>query len=205
VFERDRRLPSPTPEGAHESGTETRPPSSPLHHPKVERRNDVPQTTHPLGWTIEPRTASPEEAALRGEPPPPEGGSGSWLRPHSSKLEVAGLGPDRHRIHRRGRTGSHGPNPPRPEGQRAGASTGGAAGTAQPSPKGQLLPRHRSGACRDGPKPATGASSRSPPRSCSLVRRSAPETMDQQAGQAMESNVSMFTSKNVSEDPFSSR
>jgi hypothetical protein len=70
-------------------------------------------------------------------------------------------------------------------------------GTAPPaSPKWRVPRRTEARHGRVEPKPSALLLPGTPKR---------PGNPDQQAGQTMESNVSMFTSKNVSEDPISSR
>jgi hypothetical protein len=74
--------------------------------PEGRSRTDAPLVLHP-GWNAAFESArTPPKGCTNGRVFPrvtrrwalPD----SWLRPHSSKLEVAGLGPDRHRLHRDG-------------------------------------------------------------------------------------------------------
>jgi len=126
------------------------------------------------------RRTSRRRRAARRTVTHPKVRSGSWLRP-LQQAGVTGLGPDRHRLHRKSRTEI----PPGPEGHGAGANAGGAAGTAQPPPKGRLLRsppmRFRK---RSAPIPwrAEARRGRQEPKPSALsppVRRSVPRTPNQ--------------------------
>jgi len=178
------------------------------HRPKAVRTSTCHGQPTLLGWTLSPRSAPSEEAALRGEPSPPEGGEAahgsgpspaSWRWPASGQTDIvsnerAGLG----------LKDPKSPHDPKVD------------GPAQ-APGARLVPRShpRRDSSSHVTEVAWAGADRSPPRArraVLLARRAfapvapkRPESLDQQAGQAMESNMSMFTSKNVSEDPFSSR
>jgi len=73
-------------------------PTSLTPPPKRKRGSSMRHPSRrPEGHRVEPARAPPERGPCAGEAAPED--AASWLRRISSKLESAGLGPDRHRLH----------------------------------------------------------------------------------------------------------
>jgi len=167
-------------------------------HPKVVV--DAPRVTHPEGWR-RTLTQSPKGAK---EWPTPEGAD-SWLRPDPPASWRGPVSGQTDNVSTwSGQSAVRGPGSPNgPKAERADARASGARLWPRSPPR-RVEIRRGSPRCprRSGPRSGTGA--RAEARVLSIrVHRSGRGSPTGRTGQAMESNVSMVTSKNISEDWFS--
>jgi len=176
---------------------------SPLHRSGSVGRRCATRRGAPKGIASNPRALPPKGDRVQAKPHPKMRPRGSGASPASWRLPASGQ-TDIVSIQERSGFGPRTRTSRRPGGRRADARASGARRirAAHPCFRVGSVAGHRSGPRRTEPKLDSSSASWRP-----CCARPDPPKRDRAltgvAGQAMESNVSMFTSKNISEEPFS--